>query len=131
MYKIFQVRYEYFYGGILTVDIIGCNLDCAFCFKQDIDLKSYRSDFHHLLEDIPNKFLNEIKNMVNWNFSADSIYETSPDDLAKDLINFSKGHGYKKIRFSSGEPTLNFEDFLTSTDFFVTVSTCLIPLRRI
>lgn len=119
MFKIFQIRYEYFYGGILTMDTLGCNLNCAFCFKEEnIKFETSSNKFSQFLEEAKNKFFKEIQEKVAWKHTNDKIYEVSSIDLVNSIINFSNECKFSKLRLSSGEPTLSFDDFLSFCEIF-------------
>jgi uncharacterized Fe-S cluster-containing radical SAM superfamily protein len=75
--KYYRFRYAgQFYGGIVTADVIGCNLRCVYCWSQK----------------------------TAWHPQKGSWYSTS--QVVKALLNLSRKHNCNQIRLSGGEPTL-------------------------
>ncbi|MFX0183792.1 MAG: 4Fe-4S cluster-binding domain-containing protein [Candidatus Hodarchaeota archaeon] len=71
--KYYRFRYSSrFYGGIVTGDVVGCNLQCAYCWSQ-------KSAWH------PRK--------GSW-YSADQV--------VKALLNLASKNNCQKIRLSGG-----------------------------
>ncbi|MFX0084077.1 MAG: radical SAM protein [Candidatus Hodarchaeota archaeon] len=82
--KYYRFRYSsQFYGGIVTGDVIGCNLRCAYCWSQK----------------------------TAWNTRKGSWYD--PNQVVNALLNLSKKNNCHKIRLSGGEPTLCKNHLLT------------------
>ncbi len=82
--KYYRFRYSSrFYGGIVTGDVVGCNLRCAYCWSQK----------------------------TAWNPKKGSWY--NPNQVIKALLNLSKKNNCRKIRLSGGEPTLCKKHLLT------------------
>lgn len=75
--KYYRFRYSsQFYGGIVTGDVVGCNLRCAYCWSQK----------------------------TAWHPRKGSWY--SVDQVVKALLNLTQKNQCQKIRLSGGEPTL-------------------------
>ena len=75
--KYYRFRYSsQFYGGIVTGDVVGCNLRCAYCWSQK----------------------------TAWHPRKGSWY--AADQVVKALLNLAHKHQCQKIRLSGGEPTL-------------------------
>jgi uncharacterized Fe-S cluster-containing radical SAM superfamily protein len=75
--KYFRFRGGRWYGGIATADVIGCNLQCKFCwawyFKNRYDIGDFYSPYKAFLR----------------------------------LREIARGKGYKYLRLSGGEPTIS------------------------
>jgi len=76
--KYYRFRPTRFYGGIATADTVGCNLRCKFCWSS-------------------NSVWNA-KNTGNF-FSAEQV--------AYNLNKMAMKKGYKQVRISGGEPTID------------------------
>ena len=74
--KFYRFRMTRFYGGIVTGDVIGCNLRCAYCWSQ-------KTVWH--------------SNKGFW---------ASVSQAVKKLLHFSKKFDCNQLRLSGGEPTL-------------------------
>ncbi|MFX0207043.1 MAG: radical SAM protein [Candidatus Hodarchaeota archaeon] len=75
--KYYRFRYSSrFYGGIVTGDVVGCNLRCVYCWSQK----------------------------TAWLPRKGSWY--SAKQVAKALLNLAHKNNCQKIRLSGGEPTL-------------------------
>jgi len=75
--KYYRFRYSSrFYGGIVTGDVVGCNLRCAYCWSQK----------------------------TAWHPRKGSWY--SAEQVVKALVNLASKNNCQKIRLSGGEPTL-------------------------
>ena len=75
--KYYRFRYSsQFYGGIVTGDVVGCNLRCAYCWSQK----------------------------TAWHPRKGSWY--AADQVVKALLNLAQKNQCQKIRLSGGEPTL-------------------------
>jgi uncharacterized Fe-S cluster-containing radical SAM superfamily protein len=82
--KYYRFRYSpRFYGGIVTGDVIGCNLRCAYCWSQKTAWFSQKGSWH------------------------------DPNQVTKALLNLSKKSRCYQIRLSGGEPTLCKNHLLT------------------
>jgi len=84
-----KVRTARYYGGIATIDVVGCYLDCAYCWVPDFKRKTVGiadriSNFRYL----------------------------SPEETARVLMKVAEENGLKCVRLSGGEPTLNKEHLL-------------------
>ncbi len=81
--KYYRFRYSsQFYGGIVTADVVGCNLRCVYCWSQKIA----------------------------WYPRKGSWY--SADQVVKALLVLAKKHKCHRMRLSGGEPTLCKEHLL-------------------
>ncbi|MFX1285632.1 MAG: radical SAM protein [Promethearchaeota archaeon] len=81
--KYYRFRYSsQFYGGIVTADVVGCNLRCVYCWSQKIA----------------------------WYPRKGSWY--SSDQVVQALMALSKKHNCHRMRLSGGEPTLCQEHLL-------------------
>lgn len=75
--KYYRFRYSsQFYGGIVTGDVVGCNLRCVYCWSQK----------------------------TAWHTRKGSWY--AADQVVKALLNLAQKNQCQKIRLSGGEPTL-------------------------
>jgi len=75
--KYYRFRYSaQFYGGIVTADVVGCNLRCIFCWSQK----------------------------TAWNPRKGTWYDAN--QVMKALITLCKKYTCHRIRLSGGEPTL-------------------------
>ncbi len=75
--KVYRYRVDKWYGGILTADVVGCNLRCRFCWAWKSS--SFRSDI--------------------------GFFQTS-EKIADRLLRLSSKSGLIKARLSGGEPLL-------------------------
>ena len=113
MIKIFKIRYEYFYGGILTIDTVGCNINCAFCYTKMVRRERSYINFEEFLKNCEYSNIENIKNRTTWSFENNNEYiEVEPQIISQSLLKFAKKHHFKKIRFSSGEPTYKIREFI-------------------
>jgi len=90
-----KIRKSHYYGGIATVDVVGCYLNCAFCWVPD---------FKREVESIKNRI--------------DKFDFASPEECFRDLKNIAEENDLESVRLSGGEPTLNKEHLLQTIDFF-------------
>ncbi|HME56544.1 MAG TPA: radical SAM protein [Candidatus Lokiarchaeia archaeon] len=127
MYKVFGVRHEYFYGGVLTIDILDCNANCIFCFtEREKERKEVTASLDYFIpEDQKQGYQYKIwgrsKNNrpVDDSRSDNDEYALIPaDEIAVEICKFANDNGYPKIRISSGEPATNFDDLLAFLDAF-------------
>lgn len=82
--KYYRFRYSsQFYGGIVTGDVVGCNLRCAYCWSQK----------------------------TAWHPRKGTWY--SADQVVKALLNLARKNQCQKIRLSGGEPTICQDHLLT------------------
>jgi uncharacterized Fe-S cluster-containing radical SAM superfamily protein len=79
--KYYRFRPAKWYGGIVTGDVVACNLLCHFCWAGD-DIRAH-----------PEK--------------VGKFY--SPEQVFKKLDTIAKKFGYKQMRLSGQEPTIGFE----------------------
>lgn len=84
-----KIRKSHYYGGIATVDVVGCYLDCAFCWVPD---------FKRSIESIKNRI--------------DEFDFLSPQDTFDILQDIGDKNDFESVRLSGGEPTLNKEHLL-------------------
>lgn len=81
--KYYRFRYSsQFYGGIVTADVVGCNLRCVYCWSQK----------------------------TAWYPRKGSWY--AANQVVKALLALVKKHKCHRIRISGGEPTLCKEHLL-------------------
>jgi uncharacterized Fe-S cluster-containing radical SAM superfamily protein len=76
--KYYRFRPARWYGGIVTGDVLGCNLFCAFCWFSDIGREK------------PEKV---------------GIFH-SPEQAFSALTSIAMKKGYTQVRLSGGEPTI-------------------------
>ncbi|NHJ01792.1 MAG: radical SAM protein [Candidatus Heimdallarchaeota archaeon] len=82
--KYYRFRYsKQFYGGIVTGDIVGCNLRCAYCWSQKTAWYPQKGSWQ------------------------------SVDQVVKILLNLANNNHCEKIRLSGGEPTLCRKHLIT------------------
>jgi uncharacterized Fe-S cluster-containing radical SAM superfamily protein len=79
-----KVRTARYYDGVATIDVVGCYLDCCFCWVPEFK-----------------RFPEEVENRIK-NFKYMSPLETS-----QILIDVARENALKSVRLSGGEPTLN------------------------
>ena len=84
-----KVRTARYYDGVATIDVVGCYLDCGFCWVPE---------FKRLPDEVKNR-LGSFKYMT-------------PEETSKVLIHVAKKNGLKSVRLSGGEPTLNPQHLL-------------------
>ncbi|MDI6707660.1 MAG: radical SAM protein, partial [Candidatus Thermoplasmatota archaeon] len=82
--KYYRFRAARWYGGIVTGDVIGCNLYCTFCWFSDI--------------------AREKPQLVGRFYSPDSAFSI--------IDTIAKKRKYSQIRLSGGEPTIGGEHLL-------------------
>ncbi len=81
--KYYRFRYSsQFYGGIVTADVVGCNLRCVYCWSQK----------------------------TAWHPRKGAWY--SANQVVKALLELAKKHKCHRMRLSGGEPTLCKEHLL-------------------
>jgi uncharacterized Fe-S cluster-containing radical SAM superfamily protein len=101
-----KYRISKYYGGIATVDVVGCYLDCAFCWVPE-----YK----------------RLPEMISSNFRSFDLL--TPQKTADILINLATKNKLKSVRLSGGEPTLNKEhliqtiELVTRNGFFYILET--------
>lgn len=88
-----KIRTSKYYGGIATVDVVGCYLDCAFCWVPEF------KRYSELIE----------KNIKNFKF-----YD--PIETSEILIKLAEKNNLKSVRLSGGEPTLNKEHLIKTIE---------------
>lgn len=81
--KYYRFRGAPFYGGIATADCVGCNLTCIFCWSWNIVTRAEEKG---------------------------SFY--SPKSVAEKLKAIARRKGYRQVRISGNEPTLNRDHLL-------------------
>lgn len=87
--KYYRFRGGRWYGGIATADCIGCNLTCGFCWSWKYNLAPRRYGTFYTPEEVFNR--------------VDSI---------------ARKRGYRQVRVSGGEPTLDKEHLLSLLEYF-------------
>jgi len=75
--KYYRFRPTGFYGGIATVDTVGCNIRCKFCWSS-----------------------NSVWDPKN----IGQFY--SPEHVAESLLDIAEAKSYSQVRVSGGEPTI-------------------------
>ncbi len=85
----FRFRRDRWYGGIVTGDVIGCNLRCRFCWAY----------------------------YFTWGLKLlkDKVMFLSPHEVASRLIALARKYGLKQARLSGGEPTIGFNHMIKVT----------------
>lgn len=81
--KYFRFRVDRWYGGIVTGDVVGCNMRCKFCWAW----------------------------YFTWGDTSKGSFYTA-SDVAKKLVELSRRSGYTRTRLSGGEPTIGFNHLL-------------------
>ena len=81
--KYYRFRPAKFYGGIATGDCVGCCLRCVFCWSWDV---------------------------VNSPAKQGKYY--TPQDVTAELKAIARSRGFKRLRISGNEPTLNWPHLL-------------------
>ncbi|MCX8208908.1 MAG: radical SAM protein [Sulfolobales archaeon] len=81
--KYFRFRVDRWYGGIVTGDVVGCNLRCKFCWAW----------------------------YFTWG-NTDRGYFYTAEDVALKIVELSRKSGYRRARLSGGEPTIGFKHLL-------------------
>ncbi len=81
--KYFRFRVDRWYGGIVTGDVVGCNMRCRFCWAW----------------------------YFTWGGVSRGDFYTA-DEVAKKLVSLSERSGYRRARLSGGEPTIGFKHLL-------------------
>ncbi len=80
--KYYRFRYARYYGGIATLDTVGCCLICAYCW-------------------------NYFRNLKPENFGK--FY--SPEEACEEILKIIKRRNVDKVRISGGEPILGEKSF--------------------
>jgi uncharacterized Fe-S cluster-containing radical SAM superfamily protein len=88
--KYYRFRPARFYGGIVTGDVVGCNLLCRFCWASD------------RVRDHPE--------------STGKFY--TPEEAFSKLAAIGERTGYRQVRLSGQEPTVGFEHLLALLALF-------------
>lgn len=88
-----KIRTARYYGGVATIDVVGCYLDCAYCWVPDIKKSS-------------DLILN---NIGRFNFM-------SPVETADILTRLASTNELGCVRLSGGEPTLNKAHLIETID---------------
>jgi uncharacterized Fe-S cluster-containing radical SAM superfamily protein len=78
--KYYRFRYDRWYGGIVTADVVGCNLRCGFCWAWRYTWANY---------DKVGRFY-------------------SYRDVCEILVSMARRRGLSQVRVSGGEPTIAF-----------------------
>lgn len=81
--KYFRFRIDRWYGGIVTGDVVGCNMRCKFCWAW----------------------------YFTWGDTGKGRFYTA-DEVVGILGNLSERSGYRRARLSGGEPTIGFKHML-------------------
>ncbi len=81
--RYFRFRVDRWYGGIVTGDVVGCNMRCKFCWAW----------------------------YFTWG-STDCGRFYRADEVAAKLLELSRRSGYRQARLSGGEPTIGFRHLL-------------------
>lgn len=82
----YRFRYDRWYGGIVTGDVIGCNLRCGFCWAYYFTWRTTEKEL------------------------ANKLY--TPSQTANILLSLAKKHNARQVRLSGGEPTLGFDHLI-------------------
>lgn len=82
--KYYRFRSAPFYGGIATADCVGCCLSCIFCWSWNIVCQ-------------PEK--------------VGKFY--SPAEVSHRLVTIARRHGFRRVRISGNEPTLNRQHLIS------------------
>ncbi len=91
-----KVRTSKYYGGIATIDVVGCFLNCIFCWVPEFK-----------------RYSEGIKcNKEKFKFQ-------SAEESAEILISLARKYQLKNSRLSGGEPTLNKVHLLKTIDIVV------------
>jgi uncharacterized Fe-S cluster-containing radical SAM superfamily protein len=86
--KYWRSRVDRWYGGIVSLDVVGCGLLCKFCWVRDDVL--YR----------PGKIGEYL----------------GPEEVARRLLNLSRSSGIRQMRVTGGEPTIGKSHLLRVLD---------------
>ncbi len=81
--RYFRFRVDRWYGGIVTGDVVGCNMRCKFCWAW----------------------------YFTWGSTACGRFYRA-DEVAARLLELSKKSGHRQARLSGGEPTIGFGHLL-------------------
>jgi uncharacterized Fe-S cluster-containing radical SAM superfamily protein len=88
--KYFRFRIDRWYGGIVTGDVIGCNMRCKFCWAW----------------------------YFTWGDTGKGRFYTA-EEVVRTLESLSRKSGYRRARLSGGEPTIGFKHMLEVMDLAV------------
>jgi uncharacterized Fe-S cluster-containing radical SAM superfamily protein len=81
--KYFRFRVDRWYGGIVTGDVVGCNMRCRFCWAWYFTWGDLRCGRFY-----------------------------SPEEVVGRLVSMARRAGYSRARLSGGEPTIGFKHAL-------------------
>ncbi len=87
--KYYRFRGAKYYGGISTADVVGCNMNCAFCWVHP-----------------------KVRYRVQ---EVGRFY--SPEEVGEQLVQIAKGGGFDQLRVSGGEPTIGQEHLVALLKF--------------
>jgi len=107
--KYFRFRIDRWYGGIVTGDVVGCNMRCKFCWAW----------------------------YFTWGDINRGDYYTA-DEVSRKLVSLSESSGYRRARLSGGEPTIGFKHLIevvgkvisSGLSFVLETNGVLLGLRR-
>ena len=85
--RYYRFRKDRWYGGIVTGDVVGCNLRCKFCWAYRFTWK---------------------------NLDKGPLHD--PESVARRLMSMAFKHGVPRARLSGGEPTVGFEHLIEVID---------------
>lgn len=88
--KYYRFRKDRWYGGIVTGDVVGCNLRCKFCWAW----------------------------RFSWNAHTQGEYLNAYQAF-KRLLSLAQKHRVKQLRLSGGEPTIGFEHLTELIDLAI------------
>ena len=82
--KYYRFRVDRWYGGIVTGDVVGCNLRCGYCWAWRFTWSGYDrvGRFH------------------------------SADEVCEKLVGIARRRGVRQARLSGGEPTIGFDHLI-------------------
>jgi uncharacterized Fe-S cluster-containing radical SAM superfamily protein len=81
--RYYRFRRDRWYGGIITGDVVGCNLRCGFCWAWRFTWTGY-----------------------------DRGVMLSAEDAAWRLVRLARRAGVRQVRLSGGEPTIGFDHLI-------------------
>ena len=88
--RYFRFRVDRWYGGIVTGDVVGCNLRCGFCWAWRFTWTGYERGIM-----------------------------LSPEDAWSRMVRLAKRRRVKQARVSGGEPTIGFDHLVRLVELAV------------
>jgi len=118
-----RYRFERYYNFVATVDCVGCNLECIFCFTRDErkreNINSKEIKDGSWKDIMPLNIENNCFSRIENNIQTKNIFRRlSPASVFEGLIHLTKHCPTNHFRISGGEPTYYFDQLLEILKLF-------------